>query len=82
MNLSFFPDCLQSANNLKELYLGNAKELHPIDGNVFWHLPDCPSNLIVLDLSYVKLSGLSECNWKNMSNLKQLILKGNVSLTH
>ena len=81
MNLSIVPDCLLSANNLKELYLGNpAKGLYGIEENVFWQVPGCPSSLIVLDLSYVKLSGLIECNWKKMNNLKHLVVKGNVSL--
>ena len=85
MNLSSIPECLlQSANkNLKELYLGNpATKASSIEENVFWKVPECPSSLVVLDLSYVKLSGLSECNWANLSNLKQFVAKGNVSLAY
>jgi hypothetical protein len=83
MNLSSIPECLlQPANNtnLKELYLGNPDKPSSIEENVFWKVPECPSSLVVLDLSYVKLSGLSECNWANLSNLKQLVAKGNVGL--
>ena len=82
MNLSSIPECLlQSANkNLKELYLGNPTKVSSIEENVFWKVPECPSSLVVLDLSYVKLSGLSECNWANLSNLKQFVAKGNVSI--
>lgn len=84
MNLSSIPGCLlQTANNnLKELYLGNPAKVSSIEENVFWKVPECSSSLVVLDLSYVKLSGLSECNWANLCNLRQFVAKGNVCIAY
>jgi Leucine-rich repeat (LRR) protein len=87
INLVSIPDCIQSACNLKELYIGNVnantffhKSLFYGSNNTLWKIPEMlPSSLSVLDLSNVQLSNF-EYEWKNLPNLTELRAKGNVNI--
>lgn len=82
LNLVSIPDCLECASNLKELYLGNARDdfnkPYIYESNSIWKMPTLPSSISKLDISNVYLANL-EYNWKHLANLKELKARGNVN---
>ena len=84
IDLTSIPDCLQHANNLKELYLGNAttecNKPFIYESNSICKLPlSLPSSVERMDFSHVNLPNF-EFNWKLLSNLKELKARGNVNM--
>jgi len=71
------PKCLESAPNLKELYIGNGIPDSQSTANKLSFIPKLlPSSLHCIEISHLGIVNL-ESNWSSLDNLKELRARGN-----
>ena len=75
MNVTIFPNCLQTAPKLAVLDIGNnvnEDRLGKNERNSLWSLPDqLPPSLTALKLRSLYLNNL-DCSWKSLNKLREL----------